>query len=308
MGGSRRTRGLPTRLGQDFHIPEKNKVGSVVAEKFRLAADLLANDAGRAGNVVNLGAPERVVIAGDIHGHRGNLSKIISHATSAGQAPATLVLQEIIHGPADPRSGIDRSIELLLRVARLKIDWPDRVHILLGNHDVAQLTGNEITKNAAGCCRAFEAGANFCFGQDGPEVYQAALKFFRALPLAMRFDNGVLACHSLPSPHRAKLAGVEILSRPSTEADYHRNGPAYEWTWGRDQTPEQLDELAAELGAEFFVLGHRHIEAGSLAIPDRAVAINSDGPAGCVFEFSPRDDAAMNMTTLPKFVKRISSL
>lgn len=277
---------------------------SVVAEKFRHAAALLADDAGRVGNVVNLGSPVRVVIAGDIHGCRENMTKIISHAGS----DATLILQEIIHGPIDKRSGHDRSVELLLRAARLKIDRPGSVFFLLGNHDIAQITGNEITKQGKGCCRVFEAGVNYCFGDDGPEVYRAVLEFCRAMPLAVRFDNGVLASHSLPSPKRAELAGVDILTRPSRDEDYLRGGPLYEWTWGRDQSPEQLDELSARLDAKFFVLGHRHIKAGALAIPPRAVAVNCDRPVGCLFEFSPQNDKAINMTNLPKFLKQVATL
>ncbi len=283
-------------------------LGSVVAEKFRQAAALLADDARRAGNVVNLGSPERVIIAGDIHGNRQNLSKIISHFSADSDDEPILLLQEIIHGPIDQRTGQDRSIELLLRAARLKIDKPDRVYFVLGNHDVAMITGNEITKQGQCCCGKFNEGINFCFGEEGPEVCGAVMEFFRALPIAIRFDNGLMASHSLPSPNRAELAGVEILARPSQMEDYSRGGGAYEWTWGRDQSPEQLEELSEKLGVNFFVLGHRHVEAGSMTIPDKAVAINSDGVGGSFFEFSPKKDIDINLSNLPNYVRQIASL
>ncbi len=289
-------------------------MGSIVADKFREAATLLAEDSKREGNVLNLGSPSRVIIAGDIHGHRQNLTNIISYASADGgfasppPAGTVLILQEIIHGLLDERTGKDRSAELLLRAARLKIDKPDNVFFLMGNHDLAQFMGNEITKKGTSCCRAFREGVNYCFGEDGPEVYQAVLGFLQAMPIAAKFDNGVMTSHTLPAPERAELAGIEILSRPYCEKDCKRGGGLYEWTWGRDQTPDQLKKLAEQLGVKFFVLGHRHIEAGSMAIPERALAISSDGPGGCIFEFSPQTDTEINLNNVANFIKRISRL
>ncbi|MCD4824275.1 MAG: metallophosphoesterase [Phycisphaerae bacterium] len=255
------------------------------AEKFREAAACILDDPNRQGNLLRITGSRRVIVSGDIHGNRQNLAKIISHASLGCDDAPILVLQEIIHGPVDPRSGCDRSIEIMLRAARLKIDHPDNVYFLMGNHDLAQITGNEITKEGRGVCKSFVNGVNYCFGDDGPEVLQAAMDFCRSLPIAIRFDNAVQVSHSLPSPVRAEIAGVDILTRPYQDGDFNRGGGAYEWTWGRDQTPEQLDELAARLDVEFFILGHRHIADGCMMLPNRAMAINSDGPGGCIAEF-----------------------
>ena len=259
---------------------------STVADIFRQTAELIANDPHRRGNIVHLGSPGRVVISGDIHGNRGNLAKILSHALSSGEDRSILILQEIIHGPPDIRNRQDRSVEIMLRAARAKIANPDKVYFIMGNHDLAQITGCEITKDGCGVCKSFVEGVNFCFGDDGDDVLEAVLEFCCSLPIAVRFDNGLQATHSLPSPSRAELGGVDVLDRPYQDGDFIRGGAVYEWTWGRNQTPEQLDDLAEKLDVEFFVLGHRHIENGVMILPDRAIAINSDGPNGCVFEFS----------------------
>jgi predicted phosphodiesterase len=276
------------------------------ANVFRQAAELIANDPLREGNLVRLGSPGAVIIAGDVHGNRNNLAKIISHASAGGENKPILVLQEIIHGPVDQRSGCDRSVELMLRAARLKTTHPDKVYFLMGNHDLAQVTGNEITKVGRGVCKSFVQGVNHCFGDDGPDVLAAVLEYCRSLPLAIRFDNGVLASHTLPSPKNVELAGVEVLTRPYREGDFCRGGPAYEWTWGRDQPPEQLDALAEQLGVEFFVLGHRHIESGMKMIPNRGVAINSDGPHGCVFVFDTNEPIAPDQ--VERYIRKIVTL
>ncbi|MCK5114452.1 MAG: metallophosphoesterase [Phycisphaerae bacterium] len=281
-------------------------MGCVVADIFTQAAELTSSDPHRQGNVLHLGSPEQVVITGDIHGNRENLTKILSYAASGGDAPPTLILQEIIHGVPDVRTGMDRSVELLLRAARLKISNPANVHILLGNHDVAQFTGSEITKEGVGVCKGFVEGVEFTYGDDAPAVLEAVMTFLRSLPLGIRFDNRVFVSHSLPSPNRVELAGIEILARTSQDEDFLRGKPAYEWVWGRNQTPEQLDELAAELDVDFFVLGHRHIDEGYLMIPQRAVAINSNTPRGVVCVFNGDDE--LSFQNIRKHLGLISKL
>jgi len=206
----------------------------------------------------------------------------------------------------DPATGHDRSAELLLRAARLKVQHPRQVLFVLGNHDVAQVTGSEIMKGGRGVCRAFAAGVNFAFGGEGPEVLSAIEKFLLSMPLAIRCPNGVLISHSLPSPSRMKLAGTEILSRPYRDEDLRRGGPVYEWTWGRNQTAEQLDELAAKLGVEFFILGHHHADSGFEMLSPRGMVVMSDHEHGCIVEFVA--DLALTAEMVGDCVKPIAAL
>ncbi len=273
---------------------------------FRQAAQCYRDDPARRGNCLHLGSPGRVVIAGDLHGHRRNLSKILACASAPPKDDRpVLLLQEIIHGPCDAK-GRDRSVEVMLRAARAKLADPEKIYHLMGNHALSQITGSEITKDGHGVNEAFLNGIRHGYGDEAPDVYAAVMAFCRSLPLAARFDNSVLAAHSLPSPHRMALGDPEILDREYEEEDFRRGGAAYEWTWGRDQTPEQLDALAERLGVAFFVLAHRHIEDGSMLIPRRAICINSDGPGGVIFEFAP--DETITPETALRHVRKIDSL
>jgi hypothetical protein len=274
------------------------------AEIFRQAAQIVRDDARRTGNCLRLGSPGRILVAGDIHGHGGNLDKILSCTVARDETPL-LILQEILHGPIDS-AGVDLSVEVLLRAVRAMLADPQRIVFLLGNHDLAQFTNCEITKAGRGTNRAFCDGVRQCLGEEAPDAYAALMGFLRALPLAARFDNGVLVSHSLPSPDRMDLAGVDILDRPSEESDLRRGGAAYEWTWGRDQTPPQLEALAERLGVSVFILGHRHIQSGRLLLPNRAIAINSDGPGGMILEFDSRQN--LTYDDLPDCCKPIASL
>ncbi len=254
------------------------------AETFRQAADLVSNDPKRKGNLLQMGAPTQVVISGDIHGYQPNLTALLNRLDQ--QPDLVLILQEIIHGPVDLETGIDGSPRALLQAAEAKLRHPDRLYFLLGNHDIAQVTRKEITKNGRGVCADYMSALTAIYADHAPEVYMASMTFLRSLPLAARFDNGVFAAHSMPSPHRAALGGSEILDRPSTVADMERGQPTYEWTWGRDQSESQFAELARERDVNYFVLGHRHIGDGVLALAPNAIAICTDRSNGKVFRFN----------------------
>ncbi len=256
------------------------------ADIFRQAARLLKEDPRREGNVVRIEAGCRVVVGGDIHGNGKALARIVSFCGRKSSRPTRLVLQEIIHGPPDPQTGLDRSVELLLRAARLKINSPEEVLFVMGNHDLAQVGGVEIAKDGCGACNGFTTGLEAAYGEDAPGVLEAVGEMLRSFPLAAVCPNGAFIAHSVPSPGRMAAAGTEVLGRPYVDEDFHRGGPAYEWTWGRGQTTEQLDTLAAELAVELFVLGHRHVESGCEVIAPRAVVLASDHQHGRIACFA----------------------
>jgi hypothetical protein len=278
---------------------------AAAADIFRQAAELNRDDPRRKGNVIHAGRPERTIIAGDFHGSRANLNRVLNYA--AQEPPALLVLQEIIHGPDDPRTGHDRSAEVMLQAAQAKINNPENVIFLLGNHAVAQITGNEITKEGRGSCKAFDEGLRHCFGDDAPDVYGALLGFCRSMALAVRFDNGLLASHTLPDPRRMDIADIGILDRPWRGMDeLRRGGAVYEWTWGRGQTAEQLNQLAEQLEVETFVLGHKHIETGFEELPARGLHLMTDDERGRILEFRADDD--INPANICNYIKSIATL
>ena len=255
--------------------------------------------------MIHLDHDGQVVIAGDIHGNRENLNRIIKYTRTLGQ-DTILVLQEIIHGETDKRTGTDRSIEVMNRAARLKINNPHGVFMLMGNHDLAQFSRGEIAKNGRGACEEFRRSAGVTFGDNSDDVLNAVEEFCRSLPLAIRFKNGVLASHTLPSPASAHATDIDILSRQYTDRDCLRHGALYDWTWGRNQNPEQLESLATQLNASFFILGHRHVYDGYVKIPPSAISLDSCQHTGCVFQF--KGDDVINMDNAAEHIHRIATL
>lgn len=256
-----------------------------VADILIHAAKLNSDDPWRSGSLVKIPGKYEIIVAGDIHGNRTNLTKIINYAALSPKSPKILVLQEIIHGPLDQQNGQDRSHELLLRAARLKVANPQQVFFVMGNHDIAQYTGNEITKDGGGVCKKFADSVASGYGDAAAEIIDAIMQFIFSMPLAIATEGGTFICHSLPSPQRMHIADKEILGRQYSVEDFHRGAPVYDWTWGRNQTPEQIEKLAAELGMNFFVLGHKAIPDGMDILSPKAVALACDHERACLFQF-----------------------
>jgi len=277
-----------------------------VAHIFHQAAALNLNDRRRRGNLIHVESECELIATGDIHGNRFMLGKILKFAELPSFPNRRLVLQEIIHGPPDRDTGQDRSVELLLRAARLKVSHPEQVLFVLGNHDIAQITGKEITKNGMGVCEAFSSNVRSQFEDDADEVMAAVKEFLLSMALAVRSPGGTMLAHSLPTPGRMDTAGIDILHRPYRLEDLQRGGAVYEWTWGRGQSNEQLEELCKRLEVEFFVLGHRHLEVGYEIIGHRAVSLASNHPQGCVLIFS--SDETLTAELIPDRAKRITAL
>jgi hypothetical protein len=266
----------------------------------------VAEDGARHGNCLDFADSSEIVYAGDIHGHRQNLAKIIRFADLPSHRRRRLVLQELLHGgPADEQGG-DRSFELMLRAARLKANHPDGVYFLISNHDLAQFTGSEVTKDGHGMCQAFDEGLDHSFGDDAGEVRAAVHQFLRRLPLAGRCPNGILMTHSLPAPRRMELIDWDIFDRPYRDEDFQRGGTVYEWTWGRGHTADQLQDIGRRLDARQFLLGHQPVEAGFEIVHQRAAIVASDDAHGAVMVFQA--DQAVPDDQLASLVRPIVSL
>jgi hypothetical protein len=151
------------------------------------------------------------------------------------------------------------------------------VHVVLANHELAQVFRHPVSKGAGDNLELFDAGLDWAFGDDATLVEEALGRFVRAMPLAIRCENGLMLSHSLPAPF--ERAGFEpgILDRPLVDADYAlRTGNAWKMVWGRGWTQELLADLGATWGVKLFVLGHALVEHGADAPFDNLLLLNTD--------------------------------
>jgi len=249
-----------------------------------LKAGVEANiiDKYRRDNLVFLPAADNVIIAGDLHGHRRNFERILTYADLRNNRSKHFVLQEIIHGgPQDPEGGC-LSYRLLFDVVRYKLDFPDRVHIIMGNHDIAFINNKKVMRNGKEMNRSMRSALDREFGQTSPYVKLAIKQFLFSQPLAVKCDNRIWLSHSLPSDSYLGKFDQKLLYRQLKKEDVARQGSAYLLTWGRKHSQSLLDSLAKLFDVDIFILGHQPQEQGWSQAGDNLIIVASDHNHGCL--------------------------
>ncbi len=243
---------------------------AAVADTFRQAAQACP-----AAPVADLPSQGRLVITGDLHDNADNFRRILKLAALDAGPDRRLVLHELVHGPSRV-NGCDLSVRMLARAADLKRRYPDQVHLLQANHELAQLNGEGILKQGASVVEAFNLGVEFLYGDMAPLVTDAMNDLIRSLPLAVRCANGVMACHSLPGPRKLEGFDRTVLDRPLTDADLAPGGHAHNMVWGRNHTDQVAAELGEAWGVRQFVMGHQPAEMGYETEGERMLILASD--------------------------------
>jgi len=239
-------------------------------------------DSFRRGNLIGLPAEGWLIISGDIHGHRRNFERIVTFADLPHKPDRHVVLQEIIHGGPENSEGGCLSYKLLFDAVRYKLSFPDRVHIIMGNHDTAFINDSEVMKEGKEMNRAMCQALEREFQQASTDIKLAIRQFLFSQPLAVRCDNRIWLSHSLPSDHFADKFDPQILDRQLKISDCEKPGSAYLLTWGRRHSQALLDKMAKLFDVDIFILGHQPQEKGWCKAGKNTIIIASDHNHGCL--------------------------
>ncbi len=246
------------------------------AQTLLRAAELNQNDPLLNGSLLTLPDYGQGVMTGDLHGHRRNLQRLKRYCNLGQFQARHVILHEIIHEEVESLAGLDHSYEVLLDAAQWKLDFPEQVHFIQSNHELAQLTRHDITKNGRVVTLAFEEGVREAFGDGGDQILEAVNLYIRSLPLAGRTPNRVFLSHSLPSPRDVPGFDPSVLSRVPTDEDLCDGGPAHALVWGRYHTADALAVMREWLDVDFFVCGHQPQDTGYDVVHDQMVILASD--------------------------------
>lgn len=278
-----------------------------VVETFGAAADENKLSSLRKEQVVHLPAEGEVWMTGDIHDHRTNFKKLITQADLANNPQRHLVLHELIHGDHFDPNGAEDSWQTLYRAAELKCEFPNQVHFLLANHDLAQIHGEGIMKNGLSVCEAFNAAVKRDFPTGGTMVTVAITEYLLSLPLAIRTENGFFFCHSLPRDDQMEKFDFTIFDRELKPEDYRRKtGPVYQLIWGRNVTPVGVEVFAEKVNAKLIITGHQPQEMGYLVNGERHLIIASDHNQGVYLPLSLSEEYTMD--SLAGSIRKLISL
>jgi len=240
------------------------------------------SDPFRKGNLIYLPAGGSLIYTGDIHGHRRNFERITAYADLENNPDRHLILQEIIHGGPADLEGNCLSYKLLFDVVRYKLDFPDRVHILLGNHDTAFINNSEVMKDGKEMNRSMRLALDKEFQENGEEIKMTLRQFFFSQPLAVKCPNRLWISHSLPSDRYIDKFDTEIFERQLKVNDVVRPGSAYILTWGRRHSQLLLDRLANLFDIDIFILGHQSQKHGWKQVGENTLIIVSEHNHGCI--------------------------
>lgn len=244
--------------------------------------EILNADKFRRGNVIHLPAEGSLIITGDIHGHRRNFERIITHADLTNNPKRYLILQEIIHGGPEDTQGGCLSYKLLFDAVRYKLQFPEQVHIILGNHDTAFINNSEVMKDGKEMNRAMRQAIEREFNESCDKITLAIRQFLFSQPLAVKCNNRIWISHSLPNDRSISKFNPKILEKQLKINDVVRPGSAYLLTWGRRHSQVMLDKMAKMFDVDIFILGHQPQEKGWKQAGDNLIIIASNHNHGCL--------------------------
>lgn len=254
----------------DFADPD------VIADLFHQTAQLNRSDPKRSGSTVRLPDVGQLMATGDLHDNAPALQRIVKRSKLDASPDHHVVLHELIHGPTR-LNGMDLSVVTLARACAVKLAYPQQVHFLLSNHELAQRRQEHVFKEGGSDIDAFNEGLAHLFGEeDAKRVHDAFDDYVDSLPLAVHCENGVMVAHSLPAPRKFAGFDASVLGRALEPSDYASDGSAYLMVWGRRQTKKLARELAQAWEVEVFLLGHQHAEMGWETMADDLLILASD--------------------------------
>lgn len=263
----------------------------------RRATAIVRAQPGRVGHLVSLADADEIVVAGDLHGHVPNFKVVLLAADLAKHPRRHLVVQELIHSKFEYPGGGEKSHQLVDLICALICQYPNRVHYLPGNHELAQLTDRPIGKGDSTCNADFRHGVEAAYGVAAAgEIYDAYMALIRSLPLAIRTPNRTFVSHSLPAARMMPtFDAAKFTATAYTPDDYLPGGSVYSVVWGRDTSAANVAEYLRRVDADRLITGHIPLETGyQFTGPNHLIVDCSATPSAYVTlpATAPLDEAA----------------
>jgi hypothetical protein len=225
---------------------------------------------------------EEVMVTGDLHGHRRNFNLIRKISALDANPRRHLILQEVCHGgPCYPQNGGCMSHTMLEDVARLKAKYPERVHFILGNHELAEMTEYPIQKNKQMLNLLFRLGMQQMYGPSADRVRDAMLTFLGTCPLAVRLPHGIFISHSLPEFVDSREFDKTIFQREMDPMEFAERGEIFQLVWGRDYRSLNAKAFADLMDARVLINGHEPCPEGFVVPNPTQIIIDCCSDRAC---------------------------
>jgi hypothetical protein len=246
------------------------------------AAEAFRTTPGRRGHVVSLTDVADVCVAGDLHGHVENFSRLLKVADLAQHPRRHLVVQELIHGNFHYPDGSDKSHQMLDLLGALKCQYSGRVHYLPGNHELAQWSNQLICKGDEDLNAEFKRGVSYAYKDHAPAIYDAYVQLMKAAPLVVRTPNRIFLSHTLPASNRLEAFNLSALERDEfVREDITPGGAVYAIVWGKPASDEHVQAFLAKVDADWLISGHIPLDTGYDVPNSRQIILDAKGTPAC---------------------------
>lgn len=202
-----------------------------------------------------------IIFIGDTHGDFST-TKFIADSFLKNQVKYLVFLGDYVDREPEPEG----SLFNLLYICFLKINFPNRVFILKGNHEA----------NYAVCCHPYEFEQNLIdiFGKRGREIHKYAVELFKEMPLMFQSSNGIVASHAGFPMGRQKIDDKSredlILDILWADADI---SPMFRGYGIPKFTETQLIEFLDKTNGKCFIRGHDPYMAGKIIYSNKCITI-----------------------------------
>jgi len=255
-----------------------------VIDTYASATEANWSTGGREGSTIVLGPAwaDDVMVTGDLHGNRRNLNLIRRIAELDKHPKRHLVLQEVCHGgPTYPANGGCMSHTMLEDVAKMKAQYRDRVHFLLGNHELSEITDYPIQKNKQMLNLLFRLGMQQMYGSASDKVRESFVPFIQSCPLAVQLPGGIFISHSIPEKADTVRFDKSLFTRSLDPMEFYDQGGVFDLVWGRDYRQENADAFARLVRAEVLINGHEPCPEGFATPNTRQIILDCCGDKAC---------------------------
>lgn len=217
----------PEDIMKKFKNQQRLELGEAM-EILNTARNILSKEP----NILRIEAP--VIACGDIHGQFYDLLNLLEEGgrpNDQGNFPQYLFLGDYV----------DRgsfSCEVIFTLLALKIAYPDKIHLLRGNHESGSVSSHFGFKQE--CKRKY-----------GVNVYHRALLVFQTMPIGAIISTAfgdIYACHGGLSPSLTTIEEIEAIDR---FIEPEMNSGLLDILWSDPISENSVDEMGDEVFEEF---------------------------------------------------------
>ena len=234
------------------------------------------------GSIFEIPVEDEVLLGGDLHGHSQNLSLLLEKADLENHPKRHLVLQEIIHTRGLLIDQRDFSFLEILQALKYAIKYPNRVHILLGNHDYNVCLGKETAMKKRRVNMYFERGLKKLFPNNSMDIYKVYKEQIVPLfPAAIEYGD-LLFSHSNPNFNKFPNFSYHGLEE---NIPFNENKNIAAIVEGRDHTLSMVERFLEQTKSKFSIIGHEICRLGYEIPHMKQIIVDSCHPYGYYFLF-----------------------